>query len=106
MSGHFLVILEKGEDWEIEHPDGCAQIKVYDADPFHPEAGPIMVHDCLVGRIVMTTGIDDEFEWKDLEPGKYEIDAWEHHSTNFHSMFGEYEAGLEFVDVDDRGSTP
>ena len=99
---HFLVILEKGEDWEIKHPDDCPMIKAWDG----LDGEPIMVHDCLVGKIAEQTGIDDEFtewqgrwSWRDLPEGKYEITAWEHTYSNFYGSGGEYEAGLEFVDV-------
>lgn len=103
MSGHWLVIHEKGEDYTIEHEDGCTQIEMYDENPFDPGSGPIMDWDCLIGRIVRAEGIDDHLTdiygrgWKDLEPGRYEIKSWENTYSGGYSHYEEYEAGIEFV---------
>lgn len=111
---HFLVILEKGEDWEIEHDDSCPKVQLYEGDPLGIGQEAVEDWDCLIGRIVRWEGIDDhltgwngEPTWRDLEPGKYEIKAWTHRSTGAYGSYEGEEAGLEFVDVDDRaGGAP
>jgi hypothetical protein len=103
MPGHWLVITVKGEDWGVEHEDGCAITESGYSDPVF---GAITTYDCLVGRVVDAMGIDDHLEWRDLEPGRYEIKDWEWRGNGFYSPYEEYEAGIEFVDTDDRGSAP
>jgi hypothetical protein len=106
MPGHWLVIHKEAEDWEIVHEDDCRMIKLYDENPLNPGSGPVMEYDCLVGRIVASDGIDDHLTyasgggWRNLEPGRYEIKAWEWMPAGGYS--DEYEAGIEFVDKDDR----
>jgi len=93
---HFLVILEPGEDYEIEHEPNCAQIETYEL----PEGGHIMEWDCLVGRMVSYAGLEDNgIEWKGMAKGRYEIAAYEHPASGM-GWYDDYESWLEVVAAD------
>lgn len=107
---HWLIITNNAEDtgqegyyedleWEIEHSPQCP----YEVMRYYDFGGGEQKHYlCRVGQEVMNIGIDGlEYVtgtgdgWTELEPGRYEIEAW---SSGPSYPDGEWDGGLRFVD--------
>ena len=96
---HILVIHEQGEDYDIEHLDGCPQETFW----LDPEGEPIKGHTCLVGVLVNDGGLDyldnaPEESWRNLPTGRYVIEGWTDHTPSLPTNGGEeWDAGLTLV---------
>lgn len=98
MKPHYLIILEQGEEYEIEHHPDCP-METYWIDP---EGEGIKSHSCVLGQIVHDAGLDPldnapDDSWANLPPGRYVVEAWTQHypSTPYHGE--EWDAGLTLV---------
>jgi hypothetical protein len=115
---HWLIITNANEDtgqddyfeeleWEIEHSPECPRETIfYRANETlgHKEE-TVEHHTCRVGQEILHNGIDGlEFVtgtgegWRELEPGRYEIEAWAEYSPPTPNGGGEWDGGLRFVD--------
>lgn len=98
MRPHYLIILEQGEDFEIEHPDDCP-METYWIDPEDQE---IKCHTCTLGQIVHDAGLDPldnapGDSWENLPVGRYVIEAWTQRYPSTPYRYEEWDAGLTLV---------
>lgn len=112
---HYLKIVNHAEDygqddyheeleWEIIHHPDCPQEIHRDEHNIHDPNAKIEVYSlysCAVGNEVMHNGLDSfqasdldgDLEWRSMEPGEYEIEAW----SSGPDINGEYDGGLRLV---------
>jgi hypothetical protein len=108
---HWLIITNNNEDvgqddyeedleWMIEHSPDCPyEVYKWEDGNTHKE------YKCLVGSETDHNGVDGlEFitgtgdGWRELEPGRYEIEAWSEYHPPTPNGGGEWDGGLRFVD--------
>jgi hypothetical protein len=96
---HWLVILEKGEDYDIEHESDCPQIDILNG----PDGELIKDHNCLIGWLVREAGLELlhgalEDSWRSLSVGRYEIEGWTAHYPSTPNGPEEWDAGIYLVE--------
>jgi hypothetical protein len=114
---HWLIITNTTEDtgqdgyeeeleWEIEHSPDCPREAVfYRANETLNFEEEIVDHmRCAVGQEIEHNGIDGlEFVtgtgegWRELEPGRYEIEYWSQRYPSTPNGPEEWDGGLRFV---------
>jgi hypothetical protein len=98
---HWLVILEPGEDYEIEHEPECPT-EVYVIDP-RAGGGEVRIHTCLVGALLHEAGLEvldgaPGEDWRKLSAGRYEIEGWTQRSPSGPWGPEEWDAGIMIVE--------
>lgn len=89
---HWLVILEPGIDYEIEHLPDCPT----EAQWIDPGGHPIEDFTCIVGNLISSTGLDDNgVEWRELPAGRYPLTGWATYQPSTPMGPEEWDAGLE-----------
>jgi hypothetical protein len=87
---HVLVILEQGEDYEVEHDPHCATVHRWT----YPNGQKIMDYNCLVAAALEAgweyASCDPDTEgWKHLPVGRYVLTGWTEHTPSLPTNGGE-----------------